>query len=250
MPFPSGCFQRSDSNKILYKSSHHSWLDWESTKRKFDAMWDAMTIYSVSEMSPQCQCPHPTALFRRCQWSTGIHFTKCFWAHNPNLAKIQATLIFATMIQSGYIFAHVTTVRLSWHAQICELIGLSECLLKQRNFLQNFNFELIKSLWNCTPRALTIPKACLTLGTAPWCIYLRTISARENTTFAYWSRTILYFPLARMLGTTLNLENAKFISVKKCEVEVYIDNIQKKCNGFGESVVNSFKKFNKARSLL
>ena len=53
----------------------------------------------------------------------GTHFTNGLWAHNSNLVKILLALFFILMTQSGHKFAHATTAELSWHAQICGLIG-------------------------------------------------------------------------------------------------------------------------------
>ena len=74
------------------------------------------------------------------QWSAaslppGTHFTKSLWAHNWNLVKIYFTLILILMIQSGHKFADVTTAKLSWHLQICDLISLLFSMEKQKLYL-------------------------------------------------------------------------------------------------------------------
>ena len=47
------------------------------------------------------------------------------------------------MIRSGHNFAHGTTAELSWHVQSYGLTALSKTCLKQNEFSQDFNFELI-----------------------------------------------------------------------------------------------------------
>ena len=45
------------------------------------------------------------------------------WAHNWNLVKSQFVFKYTTMIRSGRKFAHVTTAKLFWHVQNCDLIS-------------------------------------------------------------------------------------------------------------------------------
>ena len=54
----------------------------------------------------------------------GAHFTKGLWAHNQNIVKILFDLIFILMIQSVHKFARVTTAKLLWHVQNCDMFWL------------------------------------------------------------------------------------------------------------------------------
>ena len=79
--------------------------------------------------------------------TSGTHFTSSFWAHNPNLIKMCVTLTWQAMICSGHNFAHAMTAQLSWHVQICDLIGSLHSKLKWKNF-QDFSLKFINPLWN------------------------------------------------------------------------------------------------------
>ena len=52
----------------------------------------------------------------------GTNFTKCLWAHNPNLVCINIVFICKMIIRSCHNFAHVTIAQLSWHVQNCDMI--------------------------------------------------------------------------------------------------------------------------------
>ena len=54
--------------------------------------------------------------------------------------------MFKIIIQSSHNFAHVTTAELSWHVQNFDLIGPGGRKLEQTELLQDFKYELLKSL--------------------------------------------------------------------------------------------------------
>ena len=70
------------------------------------------------------------------------------WAHNPNLVKIHAALMWEMMIRSCHNFTHATTAELSWHVQSCDMIGTLDSKLEQNVCLQYFDCELINASWN------------------------------------------------------------------------------------------------------
>ena len=53
---------------------------------------------------------------------TRTHLTKGLGAYHSNFVWILLAIILILMIQSGHNFAHVMTVKLSWHVQNCDLI--------------------------------------------------------------------------------------------------------------------------------
>ena len=52
------------------------------------------------------------------------------------------------MIKSGHNFAHAMTAKLSWHVQICDMIGSSKLELEEQGFSKELNYVLINALWN------------------------------------------------------------------------------------------------------
>ena len=50
------------------------------------------------------------------------------------------------MIQSSRRFAHVTTAKLSWHVQICDLIKLLFFKLSKIIFFRGLDYELINHM--------------------------------------------------------------------------------------------------------
>ena len=62
-------------------------------------------------------------MYPHVMWCPGTTFTKSLWAHNSNLAEIYVALMWIIMIISGQNFAHAMTAELSWHVQICDVVG-------------------------------------------------------------------------------------------------------------------------------
>ena len=59
------------------------------------------------------------------------------------ITYIYADLTWKLMVQSGHNFAHVTTAKLSWPVQICDLIGSLESKLEPKEFSKDFSHEII-----------------------------------------------------------------------------------------------------------
>ena len=76
------------------------------------------------------------------------------------------------MIRSGHNFAHVTTAQLSWHVQKYGLIKVFKSWLKQKEFSQNFNYEIINSLWNLSQSSYVFDVSCDGMwGTISWSLH-------------------------------------------------------------------------------
>ena len=84
-----------------------------------------------------------------CMDGLGTHFTNGIWAHNSNLTIIHVALICEIMIRSCHNLAHAMTAKLSWHVQICDIIGRLELYIKY--FTWYFNHQIINTLWNRSP---------------------------------------------------------------------------------------------------
>ena len=82
------------------------------------------------------------------KWYLRTYFTKGSSAHKWNLMKISFILIIFLMIVSGHEFVHVMVVGLLWNGQNCGLIESSLFKLSNRNFLRDFNYELMNPGWN------------------------------------------------------------------------------------------------------
>ena len=53
-----------------------------------------------------------------------------------------------TNIRSYDDIMDVTTTGLSWHVQNCDMMGLLESKLEQKEFSKDVNHELMETLWN------------------------------------------------------------------------------------------------------
>ena len=54
--------------------------------------------------------------------------------------------MFKIITQSSHNFAHVTTAQLSWYVQNCDLIGPVGRKFEHTELLQDFKYQLLKSL--------------------------------------------------------------------------------------------------------
>ena len=100
-----------------------------------------------------------------CLWP-GTRFTNILWAHNPKLVKIHVAVTWKQLMISGHNFAHAMTAELSWHVQICDLIGLLEWklnMLTQKEISQDLDQELINPRWigPCIPQCVCAYHAVL-----------------------------------------------------------------------------------------
>ena len=82
------------------------------------------------------------------QWSIS---QTALWAHNPNFLKVHVAVMWKLIIQSGHNFAHAMTAELSWHVQNCDLVGLPESKLEQKNIFARFQFWAHKPFVKWTP---------------------------------------------------------------------------------------------------
>ena len=76
-------------------------------------------------------------------------FHEVFISSDWHLRKMLFAFIMNHMIQSVKKFAHITTVKLSWHLHNCEWHGLFFLMLEQCLFgLWDLDHELINNLWD------------------------------------------------------------------------------------------------------
>ena len=104
------------------------------------SIWNAKVTIIHCCYFLHCDLSHNTGGF--------FYFINCLRAHGRNLAKICIPFAWNIMILTGHNFARVTTAELSWHVQSCDPLAAFQLKSEQKEFTQDFNYELINHLWD------------------------------------------------------------------------------------------------------